>query len=112
MRRAGDLVVKDPDSDEPYGFDWSDFIAELGAGSAIASSSWTITGPDATLTKHDTSTSITALIDGVTVTGHFTQLYLTGGTVGRRYTVTNRIVTNNTPPVTDDRSFSVSVANR
>jgi hypothetical protein len=37
---------------------------------------------------------------------------LAGGTRGRKYRVTNEIVTNNTPPVTDERSFFVLVQER
>jgi hypothetical protein len=100
-RVPGDLIVKDPSSDEPQGFDWTLWLTELNA--TIQTSTWTITGSDAVLTSHDPSI----------LAGNLkTQAYFTAGTVGVRYTVTNRIVTNNSPAVTDERSFDVLVQNR
>lgn len=103
MKKPGDLVVKDPSSDEPQGFDWTAWLAELGAGVTIATSTWIITGPDAMLTKHDES-----IVGG----GLKTQAYFAAGTVGSQYTVTNHVITNSSPAVTDERSFGVLVSNR
>jgi hypothetical protein len=102
-RQPGDLITKDPAADEPQGFDWTAWLLELGAGVTISTSTWTITGADAVLTKHDPS---------VLVGNLKTQVYLAAGTVGTRYTVTNQVVTNSSPPVTDERSFTVLVQNR
>jgi hypothetical protein len=102
MRKPGELVPKDPDSDEPQGFDWSAYLAELGAGTIIVESTWTITGLDAALTYHDST-----ILAGVK-----TQAYFNLGTPGGRYVVTNRIVTNNAPPVRDERHFKFLVQNR
>jgi hypothetical protein len=103
MRTPGDLVQKDPDSDEPYGFDWTAWLAELGAGVVIGTSIWTIAGDDAVLTQHGASI----------LAGNLkTQVYVAAGTVGKRYTVSNRITTNSSPPVTDERSFRCLVLNR
>jgi hypothetical protein len=102
-RKPGDLIRKDPSSDEPQGFDWTAWLLELGAGVTITTSTWTISGSDAVLTKHDETI----------VAGNLkTQLYLVAGTVGVRYTITNRVVTNSLPEVTDRRSFDVLVQNR
>lgn len=103
MRKPGSVIEKDPQSDEPHGFDWTAWLAELGAGVLIASSTWTISGPDSVLTKHDESIVTGALK---------TAAYFAAGTVGAQYTVTNRIVTNSTPPVTDERSFVMLIGNR
>ncbi len=46
----------------------------------------------------------------ITGAGLFTQVTLSGGTVGRRYTLTNHITTSSA--VVDDRSFQVLVAQR
>jgi hypothetical protein len=103
MRKPGDLIAKDPSSDEPYGFDWTAWLAELGVGVLIAQSTWTIAGADAVLTVHDASI----------VTGDLkTQAYFAAGTAGVKYKVTNRVTTNSSPAVTDDRSFYVFVENR
>lgn len=101
-RLPGELILKDPSADEPQGFDWTDYLAELGAVT-ITTSTWTITGPDALLTQHDKSIVAGSLK---------TQVYLTAGTLGTRYIVTNQIVTNSSPTVTDERSFEVLVQNR
>jgi hypothetical protein len=110
-RKPGDLITKDPNSDEPQGFDWTKYLLELGPGVIINTSTWIITGADAVLTKHDE-----AIVTGPPETGSratsATQLYYAAGTPGVRYTCTNRIVTNSSPPVTDDRSFDVLVQDR
>ena len=103
MRKPGDLITKDPTADEPVGFDWSGWLTDLGMGNIIVTSTWTIAGPDAVLTSHD-PTIITGAVK--------TQVYLAAGTPGKRYEVTNRILTNSAPPVTDERSFKVLVQNR
>lgn len=96
------LIVKDPDSVEPRGFDWTDWLAELGSGVTITASTFTLTGgPDAVLTLSNPSI----------VTGGFkTQVQLNAGTVGGRYTVTNHITTSTS--MQDDRSFVVYVSQR
>jgi UDP-N-acetylglucosamine enolpyruvyl transferase len=100
MRKPGDLVMKDPNSDEPHGFDWTLWLAELGASVVVNTSTWVITGTDALLTSHDPTIVAGSLK---------TQVYLAAGTVGKKYTVTNRVTTNSAPPVTDERSFYVFV---
>ena len=102
-RKPGDLITKDPLADEPQGMDWTNYLAEIGALVQIQTSTWTISGPDSALTKHDES-----IVTG----GLKTRLWLAAGTPGAKYTVTNHIVTNSSPPVTDERSFKVLVQNR
>lgn len=102
-QRDNILKRKDPDSDEPFGWDWEDYLLELGVGVVIATSDWTITGPDVLLTQHD---------DTVNAGNLSTKVFLAAGTPGRVYTVTNRIITNSSPPVTDERSFDVLVQDR
>lgn len=102
-RKPGDLIMKDPAADEPQGFDWTAWLAELGVGTQVVTSVWTVTGSDAVLTTHNQ----------IIVTGGLkTQVYLAAGTAGVKYEVTNRITTNSAPPVTDERSFKVLVQNR
>ena len=103
MRKPGDLIQKDPSSDEPQGFDWTLWLAELGPSVTIATSTWTITGADAVLTQHDAS-----IVSGSLKT----QVYLAAGTVDAKYTVTNHVITNSSPAVTDERSFQVFVTQR
>lgn len=88
------LFQKDTDSTEPFGHDWTPWLAEIGASETIASSTWSATPSGLTLSG------------GSIVTGSLkTQIKVTGGVVGTRYTVTNRIVTSS--GYTDDRSFQL-----
>jgi hypothetical protein len=100
----GNLVVKDPASEnDPYGMDWTAYLASLGESVEMSTSSWAVSGgPDeiGTLLVAD---------DEILVGGQITQVYLTGGTPGGRYTVTNTITANTVPVVTDERSFYVLV---
>jgi len=97
---AGGMVVKDPDESEVYLMDWN--TEHLVAGVTITSSTWIISGPDAVLTKDSESLPTTRT----------TQLRLIAGTVGVKYKVTNRIVTNESPTRTKDRSVYVLIEAR
>ncbi len=98
----GDLITKDPSAIKVYQFDWTNYLTDLGA-ETISSSSFTITGPDAVLTKDN---------EGVIVGNLKTQLRLSGGTLGATYIVANKIVTNASPANTDERSFTVLLEDR
>jgi len=94
----GDLIIKDPQSDEPYYMNWTAWLADLGPTVVIASSEWLVSGSEGSpvpLTIHD------AL---VLAGDRTTQAFFSGGTNGKKYRVTNRIVTNSVPDATDDRS--------
>jgi hypothetical protein len=110
-RRPGDLIIKDPQSTEPQGFDWTSYLAELGASVTIQTSTWSITGAD-WADSPAPATILTAANPSIVTGGLKTQVHLAAGTAGRKYTVTNRIVTNTTPSVTDERSFYVRVLQR
>jgi len=99
-RRPGDLIVKDPSSIEPQGIDWTAYLAELGAGVTITTSTYAVSPVG----------GITLSNAAITAGNLKTEVMLTGGTVGVRYTITNHIVTSNT--VTDERSFDVLVEDR
>lgn len=103
MRAPGMLITKDPQSVEPQGMDWTSYLAELGVGVEISSSVWSVAGPDAVLTTSNPT---------VLVGNQKTQVFLNAGTVGKKYTVTNRITTNTSPVVIDDRSFYVLIQNK
>lgn len=94
----GGLVVKDPQAQKVYQFDWTDYLQDLGL--TISSSNFTITGSDSVLTFDNAS---------VVVGGLKTQLRLLGGTSGVRYTVTNEITLSGSPAQIDDRSIDVLV---
>ena len=102
---AGGLVTKDPNSVEVFTFDWDQ--EELAASVEITTSDFFITCPNEAVPLNLTSDNETIL------TGNRrTSLRLSGGTAGKRYTVTNRIVTNETPSQTKDASFTVKIESR
>ena len=100
MPNTGDLCTKDPDATQwAKGIDWTNYCTER--STTIASSTWTITGADSSLTN---------AADSI-VTGNLkTQIKLSGGTVGITYTVTNRITT--AAGGVDDRSLFVLIEQR
>ena len=86
------LFRKDPSAILDYSIDWSLWLN----GDTIATSSWTVpTGlTKVSDTKNDSSTTV----------------WLSGGTLGQTYTVTNRITTANGR--TDERSIIIKVEDR
>lgn len=97
---TGSQVDKDPNAtDWPKGIDWTAYCAAR--NTTIDTSTWLITGQDSSLVE--TASSV--------VTGSLkTQVKLSGGTVGQRYRVTNRIAT--AAGGSDDRSFYVFIKER
>jgi uridine phosphorylase len=93
--------VKDPESIEPYGFDWTQWLAEFEGSELIVASTWEIAGPDTMLVIDDSSI----------VTGSLkTQVICRAGTLGANYTVTNHVTT--TSGYRDDRSFLLAIRQR
>lgn len=84
--------TKDPDAVLDYIVDWSRWLA----GDTIAASLWIV---PADLTKVTESNLATKAI-----------VWLSGGTAGQSYTVTNRITTAGGR--TEDRSFTIRVEDR
>jgi hypothetical protein len=101
--------IKDPQAVLDYSLDWADSGSNDGAesdpgwlqGNTIATSEWIVSGPDSALVNAGDSNSTTV-----------STVELTGGTLGRQYTVTNRIETTLGPPYIDDRSICIKVADR
>ena len=93
---SGGLVTKDPNNSEVFSVDWG--TERLATGVEISTSAWAVTGPDADLTEDE---------DSIVTGNRKTQIRLTGGTLHKRYTVTNTIETNETPAQTLDASFDV-----
>jgi hypothetical protein len=85
---------KDPDASLDYGFDWSEWLA---SGDTIATSTWISTPVG--LTIYDT-----AFGDDATL------CWISGGTDGTTYLVTNRITTLDGR--IEDRTFELVVAQR
>jgi hypothetical protein len=78
---------KDPDAKLDYTVDWTKWLN----GDTISKSEWIV--PDGLNDEDDSNTSTTATI------------WLSGGTTGHEYTVTNRITTAGSR--VNDRSFKI-----
>lgn len=83
---------KDPDAVLDYQINWAPY---LGADT-ISTSTWIV--PDGITEVTNTNTATT------------TTIWLSGGTVGSRYALTNRITTSNGR--TDDRSITIRIVER
>ena len=69
---------KDPDEVLDYTIDWTDRLTD----ETIETSTWTITGEDDELTQ-----------DTDTIANPYTVIWLSSGTLGVKYSLTNRITT-------------------
>lgn len=95
----GQTVIKDPSAERLYQFNWD---ALLTTGAEIAS--YTVASP--------TSPDSALVIDNVAlVTGNRkVNCRITAGTLGAVYPVVCHIVTNESPPQTEERSILVRIA--
>jgi hypothetical protein len=84
--------TKDPNAVLDYNIDWTRWLA----GDQIATSEWII--PSGLTKVADSKTAASATV------------WLSGGSVGQSYTVTNRITT--AAGRTEDRSFTIRVEER
>ena len=89
---------KDVESDVWYGFNYA-----LQTGETISASTWLIDG--VVVTDGTTVNTITFVTSEFT--GGETKANIQGGTLGNRYKLTNRLVTNMTP--SDDKSLYFTV---
>ena len=87
------MFIKDPQAVLDYGFDWSDW---LDTGDTLSASTWTV--PTGITKDSDSNTTTT------------TTIWLSGGTVGKTYKITNRITTVGGRGT--DRSLYVKVENK
>lgn len=88
------LFQKDPDAVIDFKQDWSEWVAAT--GDTIVTSTWIV--PTGITKTNESNTATTATV------------WLSGGTVGSSYQVTNRIVT--AQGRTDDRTLQIVVLNR
>lgn len=85
-RMIGDTIVKDPQSKEPQGVDWTEWLAEIGPTVTITNSTYELSaGADEALTLSGPT---------IVVGAKKTQVVLEGGTLGESYRVTNHITTS------------------
>lgn len=88
------LAEKDPDATLEYGRDWSTWLAA--DGDSIVTSTWIV--PPGLTVVDESNTATVALV------------WLSGGTAGQSYRITNRITTAQSR--TDDRSIQIVVRDR
>ena len=88
------FFTKDPDAALDYGIDWEDWLN----GDTIATSTWTV--PAGLTEDSDSATATVATV------------WVSGGTAGTEYVLTNRIVTTNSPARTEERSITILVTER
>lgn len=94
----GTSVIKDPHAIRMYQWDWDELLS---SGTEIATATVVVSGSDNGLT----ATQVTRVSGNRKV-----NVLLSAGTLGVDYTVTCRIVTNEAPAQTEDRSIIVRVA--
>lgn len=97
--REGAYIVKDPQSTLDYSVDWSDWVS---TGDDIITSVWTlstITGDTAPISNEDTNLS-----------SNVATVWISGGQLGKIYTVTNTITTDN--GLIDERFFRLIIKNK
>lgn len=87
------FVQKDKDSTLDYSVDWGPLLEE---GESVASSSWTA------------DTGIT--LDTTILSGNVATVFVSGGTPGQWYALTNTVATNSAPPRIDQRVIKLYVA--
>jgi len=117
--RDGGQVVKDSADIKTYCVDWRDMFR---TSVQITTSTWTITAiapstSDAVLTKDNeailsAALATTALEETVSEENLVTRVRLTAGTNGQKYQVANKVVSNESPAQTIERSFFVLVEDR
>lgn len=92
---AAALFGHDPDAVLDYAVDWSDWLA---TGETITTSTWTVpTGIEETTPPPSTDGSVATI-------------WMTGGTAGTRYALTNHIVTS--AGREDDRTIYLKVLDK
>lgn len=93
-----DAPNKDPDSIIDYGTDWgnAEYGSWLADGETIVTSSWVV------------PTGLTSVSESNTTTE--TAIFLSGGTVGETYTLTNRVTTS--AGRTEDRSMLIKCSEK
>lgn len=89
-------MFKSPDAFLDFSINWSRWLS---SGEEIVDSSWVVVTPGISISNPSH--------DGTKAT-----VWVSGGTAGSSYTITNTITTSNTPARVDERSILVTVVNR
>lgn len=96
MSQLDHLETKDPDDEKDYRAFWGPQLDPF--NDTIASSTWVVPSGIERITDSFDDTSAT--------------IWLRGGTLGSDYELTNRIVSNSTPPRKMDQTITIRVRKR
>ncbi len=99
------MPLKDPSEVLDYSVDWDRSTASAAAGTGWLAASETITASTWTV-----PTGITQTTPAPSVASGKTTIWLSGGTTGTRYTITNHVTTSQGRQ--GERSFTVDVRER
>lgn len=101
------VILKDPDAIVDYSFDWNDGYLDTTTSppETISTSTWSI---DPAPSSPALSTELSESSSSKTTTT--ATIFLTGGTAGKVYRVTNKVVTSGGR--TDERTMTIRVEER
>lgn len=88
----------DPQAVLPYSISWASWLE---SDEEVATSTWSVSPDDESLTLSSPSSN-----------GTINTVWISGGTVGVTYVVTNHIITDSSPAKEDDRSAELKVKER
>lgn len=100
----GSLIRKDPEAIRVYTWDY-DVLDNLAPAVTIVNSTWSILA----IYPSTSDSALTKDSESVLPGSRSTQVRLTAGTMGQVYEITNRIVTNESPAQTKDKSIRVLI---
>ena len=83
MSLSETVLLQDPQAIDPFSFDWTGWLAHLGAGVVISTSSWVV--------APSVVGGLVLTLPSIVAGARQTQVVLSGGTVGVYYLVTNHI---------------------
>jgi hypothetical protein len=99
--RVGTYIEKDPQGTLDYTIDWSSWI---NSGDSITASTWAIE------TISGDASPMTTSSNSFNAGSSTTTIWLSAGTAGNKYIITNTITTNN--GITEERYFRIFVKDR
>jgi hypothetical protein len=102
----GGLIAKDPNDQPVLTFDWDARVLPVGV--SIASSTFVIEGKGGDMVTTPVTKDQESILSG----NRQTQVRLAAGAAGSMWRINNRIVTNETPSRTIERSFYLFVEDR
>ena len=100
------LEPKDPTDIKDYAIEWVDTLGGE-SETAISTSTWSASDPAGL-----TVLSLAPYAPYISADGTMTVVWVSGGTAGERYTLTNTIVTAGATPRTHQRSIIIPCADR